>query len=172
MLDKLIDIVISFSEQINPFVIIDSYEAGIHVRLGRKKRDLNVGFHFLPLKVLFIDKVLTVHIKRDTFRVSNVNVTTIDGKNISVGAIIEYEVTDPTLFLMEANDAISNMHDIARGVIADYLTDCTWEEVKQKSTITSIKNKIKPSFLEIGVTVKRVLFGDISQSRTFTIFKV
>lgn len=171
MLDKLIDILVAFWEQVNPFVIIDHYEAGIHMRLGRKVRDMDIGFHFVPLKLLFIDKVLTVHTKKDTFHVSNVNVTTTDSKTVSVGAIIEYEVVDPTLYLIETNDAMSNMHDIARGVIADYLTDCTWEEIKQKPTLTKIKNRMKPQFQDMGVSIKQILFGDIAQSRTFTIFK-
>lgn len=171
MLDKLIDILLRIGEQIFPFVVIDSYEAGVHIRLGKKVKELSVGLHFLPLKTIYIDKVLTVHIKIDTFSVQNVNITTTDNKTVSVGGIVEYRVFDATKNLIECNDAMTNAQDITRGVIADYLSDCTWEEINKKTTRTAIKNRLNKELCNIGIEVSQVLFGDIVLSRVFTVFK-
>jgi hypothetical protein len=171
MLDKLIDILLRVGEQIFPFVIIDSYEGAIHMRLGKKVKELPVGLHFIPLKTIYVDRVISTHIKVDTFSVSNVNVTTTDNKTVSVGGIIEYLIFDVTKNLIECNDAMTNAKDITRGIIADYLSDCTWEEVNKKPTRTAIKNRLNKELADIGIEVKQVLFGDIVLSKVFTVFK-
>lgn len=167
----LIDWIAGLWDQINPFVVIQQYESGIHMRLGRKIKDLPVGLSFLPLKTLFIDQVLTIHTKKDTIQIENVNVTTLDGKSVSVGAVIEFEVTSPSLFFLEANDALSNAKDISRGIIADCLADCNWEEIKQKPTRTDIKRRISKELESIGIKTNQVLFTNMVVSRAFTIFK-
>lgn len=167
----LIDWLGGLWDQINPFVIVSQYESAILVRMGVYKRDLPVGLTFLPLKPLFIDQVLVVHNKRDTFSLENVNITTKDNKSASIGAVIEFEVVDPCLFFLEANDALSNAKDISNGVIADYLVDCNWEEIKQKTTRTEIRRKLGRELEEIGIKVRQVIFTNIAITRVFTIFK-
>lgn len=158
-------------DQVNPFVVLYQYESGIHMRLGKKVKDLPVGLSFLPLKILFIDSVLIVHNKRDTYYIENVNITTKDNKTVSIGAVIEFEIINPTLYLLEANDSLSNAKDISKGIIADYLVDCEWDEIKQKTTRTDIKRRISRDLEEIGIKVRQVLFTNIVTSRAFTIFK-
>ncbi len=150
-----------------PFKIINEYESGVILRLGKFNRLLPPGFNW---KYPLIEKALHIIHKTNTFHVSNVNITTLDNKTISVGAILEYSVIDSKKYILEFNDTESNMHDIARGIISDYLTDCTWEECKKKSTLTSIKNKMKKQFDEMGVEIYQVLFGDIVISPSFTLF--
>jgi regulator of protease activity HflC (stomatin/prohibitin superfamily) len=169
-LDVIVEKVFEYLERMFPFTIVDQFEHAILMRNGKKVKQLRRGFHFFPLKLLFIDNVLTVLKERDTFSVPNVNITTIDGKTISIGVIVEYSVVDPDKFLLQANDAITNARDITRGVAADYLTDCNWEDVKKKTTLTQIKNKLRNHLDEIGIDVNKVLFGDIVVSRVFTIF--
>lgn len=170
-LDVIFNWVFKQGEQIIPFVVIDSYESGILMRLGKKVKDLSVGLHFIPLKIIYVDRVLSVHIKVDTFSVSNVNVTTTDNKTVSVGGIVEYQIFDVTKNLIECNDAMTNAKDITRGIIADYLSDCTWEEVNKKTTRTAIKNRLNKELADIGIEVKQILFGDIVLSKAFTVYK-
>jgi hypothetical protein len=117
------------------------------------------------------DYTMTVIVTRDTYHVANVSVTTTDGKTISVGVIIEYEITDVKKYFLDVNEAQSNAHDITRGLVADYLSDCEWIDVKKKTTLTQIKNKLKPQMESMGMNVTQVMFGDIVQSKVFTIFK-
>ena len=74
-------------------------------------------------------------------------------------------------YLLEANEAAGNIHDISRGVIADYLTDCDWEEIKKKTTLTKIKNALKNECDDMGLVIHKVYFGRIVTTRMFTVFK-
>ena len=63
------------------------------------------------------------------------------------------------------------MHDISRGIIADYLSDCEWNDIKERKTLTAIKNALKTECDELGVKVYRVYFGRIVTTKMFTVFK-
>jgi regulator of protease activity HflC (stomatin/prohibitin superfamily) len=136
--------------------------------MGRYKKNLIKGINF---KMPLMDYTMTVIVTKDTYHVANVNVTTIDGKTISVGSIVEFNIVDVKKYFLDVNEAQSNAHDITRGVIADYLSDCEWEEVKKKTTLTQIKNKLKPQMEAMGMNITQVMFGDIAQSKVFTVFK-
>ena len=155
-------------DYLSPLVIIRSYESGVLMRLGRYNKDLTVGLNW---KFPFIDEVHTVITTVDTFHVAAVDITTLDAKQVSVEPIIKFEITDPKKYLIDENDASSNLHDITRGIIADYLTDCEWEDIKKKTTLTEIKNKLKSECDEMGVKIFKVYFGRIVTTRMFTVFK-
>lgn len=172
MLDGLIKlfewIMEKWRDYISPFVLIQEYESGVLLRNGHYKQDLHTGWNF---KFPLIDNIHTVIKTVDTFHVSAVDITTLDGKQVSVEPIIKFEITDPKKYLIDVNQAADNLHDIARGIIADYLTDCDWEEIKKKTTLTGIKNSLKVEFDEMGVKVYKVYFGRIVTTRIYTVFK-
>ena len=80
-------------------------------------------------------------------------------------------IIDPKLYIISVNDALSNSHDIARGIIGDYLSDCTWEEIKQKPTRTEVKKKLKKVFVNMGIEVHDLYFADISLNTVLTLRK-
>lgn len=157
-----------WSQHLSPFVVLSDYEEGVILRMGKYQKNLVKGVNF---KMPLMDYTMTVVVTKDTYHVANVNVTTIDGKTISVGSIVEFNIVDVKKYFLDVNEAQSNAHDITRGIIADYLSDCEWEEVKKKTTLTQIKNRLKPQMEAMGMNVTQVMFGDIAQSRVFTIFK-
>jgi regulator of protease activity HflC (stomatin/prohibitin superfamily) len=151
-----------------PVFIVRTYEAGVLLRLGKYKKDLTEGVNF---KIPFIDEIHTVIRTVDTFHVNPVDITTTDAKQVSVEPIVKFEIIDPKKFILDVNDGASNMHDITRGIIADYLTDCEWDEIKKKTTLTAIKNSLKTECDEIGVKVYKIYFGRIVTTKIYTVFK-
>lgn len=172
MLDGLIRLLEWAGEKwrdyLSPVVVLRCYEAGVLLRLGKYSRDLETGWNW---KLPIIDEVHTVIKTVDTFHVAAVDITTLDGKQVSVEPIIKFEIVDPKKYIIDVNAAGDNLHDVTRGIIADYLTDCEWEEIKKKTTLTEIKNKLKGECDELGVKVYKVYFGRIVTTRMFTVFK-
>lgn len=151
-----------------PVFIVRTYESGILLRLGKYNKDLKEGVNF---KIPFIDEIHTVIRTVDTFHVNPVDITTLDGKQVSVEPIVKFEIIDPKKFILDVNDGSSNLHDITRGIMADYLTDCEWDEIKKKTTLTAIKNSLKAECDEIGVKVYKIYFGRIVTTKIYTVFK-
>ena len=138
------------------------------VKLGTYKKNLKEGINF---KIPLIDEVHVVITTIDTFHISPVDITTIDNKQVSVEPIIKFDIIDPKKYLVDVNEAAGNIHDIARGIIADYLTDCTWDDIKKKTTLTAIKNALKKECDDMGINIYKVYFGRIVTTKMYTIFK-
>lgn len=155
-------------DYLSPVLVLRCYEGGVLLRLGTYRKNLKEGINFkLPL----IDEVHVVITTIDTFHISPVDITTMDNKQVSVEPIIKFDIIDPKKYLVDVNEAAGNIHDIARGIIADYLTDCTWDDIKKKTTLTAIKNALKKECDDMGINIYKVYFGRIVTTKMYTIFK-
>ncbi len=145
-----------------PFQVINTYERGVILTLGKNPRPVEPGLIF---KIPLVQEVFTTPIMPDTISPASVNVTTADGKTISVRVAIEFEVIDAKKWLIDVTDATTNLHDLTRGFVADYLTDIVWEEVIQKRTRTEIKNKLNKKCREFGCEINLLMFTEICQTK-------
>lgn len=152
---------------IMPFTVITDYESGVLLRFGRLVKVLTPGIHF---KFPLIDIIITAHIKPDTMEIAPISITTLDDKTVSIGAIIEIEVIDVQKYLIEANEARSNIHDIIRGVMSDTLEDITWADIKKKKTINQIKRTSSESCEKVGIRLIDMRFTDKCISRVLKLF--
>ncbi len=164
---KLLDWAWDLCERyILPFQVIRHYEAGVILLLGKYQRNMKKGLNW---KVPFVNESLTCLIKPETFQTQNQTVTSKDGKVISISFIGRYEVVDEKKFLLEANDAQSNIvHELIMAG-CDYLTDCTYSEIIDKPSYTKIKNKVNNKIEYLGAKFTEVGFGSNAQTRAFSL---
>lgn len=157
-----------FKDYLSPVVVLRCYESGVSLRLGRYRHNLKEGVNW---KIPFVDEVHIVIKSVDTFHVQPIDITTIDQKQVSVEPIIKFDIVDPKKYLIDTNEAVGNIHDISRGIIADYLSDCEWESIKKKTTLTAIKNALKKECDEMGINIYKVYFARIVTTKVYTVFK-
>lgn len=168
MFDKLWEILHQIWTHLIPFFIIEEYERGVRLRLGKLVHDnLTPGFHW---KIPLADKVLSSIVTTDTLNINNVNITTLDNKTIAVGAVLEFEVVNIKKFIIDINEARTNAHDICRGLMADYLSDCTYAECTDKKSIKVITKLLTKKCEEMGIKVLSLTFTDIVMSRVIKLF--
>ena len=157
-LDRIIDLIKEIWHDMKPIIFINEYEKGVILRAGKLNRVIEKGTHF---RIPFIDDYLTVMIKVETLPTHSVHITTLDDRTITAVPIVEYVVIDPVKYLIETNEAKSNIHDIVRATVSDYLTDCTWDECKLKRTINAITRKVAEQCVPMGAQVSRVMLSDM-----------
>ena len=164
---KFLDWVWELSEKyLMPFIIVRHYEAGVLLKLGKFHRVLHKGFNW---KWPFVNESLTCMIKPETFQTPNQTITTKDNKVISISFIGRYEVTDEKKFLLEANDAASNIvHELIMAG-CDFLTDCTYIEIIDKPSYTKIKNKANNKIEYLGAKFTEIGFGSNCVTRPFSL---
>lgn len=124
----------------------------------------------LHLKIPIADVILTTIVTADTLDIKPVNITTIDNKTITVGAVLEFEIIDIVKYVVDTNEARSNTHDICRGIMADHLQDCTYDECKDKKTIRTITRLVTKKCEVMGIKVIGLTFTDFSLSRVLKLF--
>lgn len=164
MFEFLKELFFQLQHHLMPFTVIHVYERGVRLRLGKNPTLLNPG---LKWKWPLADDIFTCIITVDTLATHPVHITTTDEKTITVTPVIEFIIEDPIKWLMETNEAVSNLHDLTRGVVADHLTECSWEECKKKTTDTEIKRKLNSKVSDMGAKVARVMLADMCISRVY-----
>lgn len=149
------------------WAVIDAWEVGVKLSGGKFSGVKPPGTY---LKWPIYDFYHSVVVTRDTLSVDEVNITTSDGQTISIGCMVEYEVEDAKMFLIDTNDARSNMKDICRGVLSSTLEEVGWEEIKKKPIMNRIQKKLETKYKDMGVKVIDVMFTDKCKTFAFKVF--
>ena len=167
MLDRLIALLIELWNDFKPILFVQEYKMGVLLRGGKFIKILSPGWH---LKIPFVDEYVLDYVKADTMRISEVNITTLDERTITIGCEFDLKVVDIYLALIETNEWRSNLHDICQGILSDSLEDTNWEDIRRKPIKNSIQRKIETRAQEMGVNISNFNFTDKAISRAFKLF--
>lgn len=166
MFDKLADLLVLVWHQLKPIIFILQYETGVQFRGGKYLKVLTPGIHF---KIPFVDDIHIESTAEDKITIDEVNINTLDNKTISIGGVLELKVIDAYKAFINAHNWRENIVDISRGIISDYLEDCTWEDIKLKKTKNAIFRSIKSKAEEMGIDLLSFTFTDKANSRVYKI---
>lgn len=167
MIDKLIAFLQDAWHSFKPIIFILQFEEGVLLRGGKFLKTLKPGYHF---RIPFIDDYFSDNVAADTIAIKEVNVTTLDEKTISVGCTYDIEIIDIYKALIITHDWRSNLFDISKGIVSDHLEDCSWEEIRKKTTKNAIERKIQKRADEMGIKVMNFNFTDKATSRIIKLF--
>ncbi len=167
MFDKLIDLIISVWNDFKPIIFILQYKEGVMLRAGKFNRILQPGWHF---RIPFVDDYLVENVKLDTMQITEVNITTLDGKTVTIGCEFELYIVDIYAALIDTNDWRSNLHDMCQGILSENLEDLNWEEIKKKTTKNSISKKIEAKASEMGIATSNFNFTNKAMSSVYKLF--
>ena len=161
------DLLNTYLEYIKPWAYINHYERGVLLTIGRWPIVLKPGIYpKLPL----LQYCYTAHIKEETIESKPLTITTLDGETITISGVVTYEIFDVKKYLVENNDAYSNMKDTMRAEMSNHLEDINWENIKKKTTKNGVKRAIANKFLDYGVTVKDFNFSEKCKIQAYKLF--
>lgn len=150
---------------LSPIVLVREYEAGVVLNFGKFGRYLKKGINWkFPYP---FNEAHKAYIKPETISVE-ITVTTTDGKTFLLEVIGEFEVEDVRKWLLDANDAFTNVRDLLKGYAADVATDHTSEDLNKKPIRTKIKSKLNDEMETLGARFNKILFGKIALTRSFS----
>ena len=75
MFDKLIDLMVTFINDILPWKIVDQWEEGVHLRIGKFRRTVKPG---LQWKIPFFDQIMATSVITQTVNLKPQTVTSAD----------------------------------------------------------------------------------------------
>lgn len=167
MFEKLIDVILQFIDNIKPWVVVPIYDCGVRLRWGLNKGVLNPGFHW---KIPFADEILTHMVKTTTINLSEQTITTKDWKGIVVKGVIKYEVDDVEKLLLEVNDPIDAISDMAKGLIRTAFISSDWKDCNNDIVANEITKKVRAEAKKWGIAVKEVTLTDLGEMKSFRLF--
>jgi regulator of protease activity HflC (stomatin/prohibitin superfamily) len=169
MIESIINWLREVWNHFKPIVFIYTYESAVVFRAGKSRRILKPNNWYF--RIPFLDDIIIDNVALDTMSLKEVNVTTLDGKTITLSCEFDVRIVDIYKAIALTNDWKSNLIDISRGIISDYIEDCNWEEIRKKTTKNAIEKRIQKKAETIGVEISDFNFTDKVIGRALTIFK-
>ena len=165
MLDKLVDLLVRFSMDILPFVIVEQWNGAVQLRYGKFIKVLYPGIHF---KIPFFDSIIECPVITQSVNLPSQTLTTLDDESIVLKSIIRYKVSNIRTYLLGVMHANDVLIDTTQGMIRDVVELTTWDDlVDVNETIT---NKVKEYVVRWGIEVEAVTITDLGIVKSFRIF--
>jgi len=164
MFDKLIDLLVTFIHEILPFKIVDQWEAGVHLRIGRFHRVVSPGLNW---KVPFFDKIWVTPIITQTVNLSPQTLTTLDERSVVLTSIVRYHVVNVHSFLLNVMHADDVLVDMTQGIIRDIVETTNWDDLVDLTNI--VTPEVNDEVAKWGIVVEAVKFPDLGEIKTYRI---
>lgn len=157
----IIVLVILFITILAGLRIINQYERGVVFRLGKVRP--NIKEPGLRVIIPYIDQMRKVSMRIVTLPVESQQIITKDNVSISVSAVAYYQVVDPIKSIVEIENVVAAIYQIAQTTVRNIVGQSSLDDVLSETA--AINNKIK-SILEVatvqwGVDVSTVELKDI-----------
>ena len=165
MFDKLVDLLVRFSMDILPFVIVEQWNGAVQLRFGKFIKVLYPGIHF---KIPFFDSIIECPVITQSVNLPSQTLTTLDDESIVLKSIIRYKVSNIQTYLLSVMHANDVLIDTTQGIIRDVVERTTWNDlVDVNETIT---NEVKEYVVRWGIEVEAVTITDLGIVKSFRIF--
>jgi len=167
MLDKLIELLQTLGTALLPFVVLMPYEKGVHLRLGKFKRELDQGFHWtLPFH---FDVVLKDTVVPRTSRLTGLSTTTSDGYSIGFEAVVTWSISNVRVALLEVNDLDDAIADTCAGVIGTELANNEWRAIWHGEATENLTKVCRKRGFKWGVEISSVQLVGVATVRNLRI---
>lgn len=164
MFDKLIDLIVTFINDILPFKIVNQWEKGVHLRFGKFLKVVEPG---LKTKIPFFDTILTTPVITQTVNLSPQTVTSEDEKSVVLSSIVRYHIHDVEKFLLGVMHANDVLVDTTQGIIRDMVEGSKWNDLYDLGSV--VTPEVNEEVSKWGITVEQVSFPDLGEIKTYRI---
>jgi regulator of protease activity HflC (stomatin/prohibitin superfamily) len=160
LLDKLVEFLMATAHSFMFWIVVEPYERGLILRLGKLQRELDPGFHWkLPFH---IDSTYVEVVVPRTSSISSLATTTSDGKSIGFDAVITYRISDIRKSMLEVFDVADAITDSCAGIIGTLLTKSSWDDIKSGDVVDSLTAACRKRGFRFGVEIQSVQLKGIS----------
>ena len=169
MFDKLVQLVTEFAFLFRFIAIIHPYQRAVVLRLGKKVRVLDPGWHWVA--PFHIEETLSETVTPRTTNLPIQTVTTSDDIQVSVADLVTWEIADVAKLLLEAAEHQEAMLDTSLGLVASSAMSVTWKDLASDEFLRTLKSDIKKRARKWGIRVLDVQLTDLAKTRTLRLLQ-
>ena len=164
MFDKLIEFLIKLGKDVLLWVVIEEWNQAVLLRFGKFVKVLKPGIHF---KIPFFDSVWETETITQSIDMNPQSITTADGKNIVVKAIIRFSVVDTKTYVMSIMKPHDVLVDTTQGMIREIIEDTRWYDLVgiDKQLTTEVGKFMK----RWGIKVEKVTLTDLAEIPSYRV---
>jgi regulator of protease activity HflC (stomatin/prohibitin superfamily) len=165
LVSQLFNFMLQFWHNMLPFYVINAYEHGIILRLGKFLKSIEAGFGW---KIPFADEVLHCRNTVTTMAIKNQSLTTLDGKQITIESIVKYKIINAKKYLLEVEDSIDAINDITQGKIKELVNAKNWADIRVLKD-AEIKELVGNEAREWGIKIFYITITSLVETRVYKI---
>ncbi len=141
-------------------IIIQEYETGVYLRLGKFVKNLGPGLH---LVAPFVSRIYRADKRLQTLDLGRQEVMTKDLSPTVIEAIVQYNIDRPDLSLLKVDKYKTNLNQIAQTTIRKLALNQDLETLirNQDRINAEFKRRMKQEADSFGLTVVRTEIRDI-----------
>lgn len=161
---KLVEWVVQFFELFRFIRIINAWEVGIVLRLGRFSRVLPPGPHFVwPFA---IEAVATEWSTPQVKLLPAQSLTTADNKSIILAGMVTWRCVDVHKLLVETGGHEAVLLDACPGTITEIVARTVWTDLVSEKFQKELLRRVRHRARKCGIEVDEVQLSDLSVSKT------
>ncbi len=169
MLDKLIDLLLQFLEAFRIIYVVNEYEEGVVLRMGRFHRELSPGWHWVwPL---YIERVMVDNVVPRTMNMGAMTLTTKDGVQVGIGIIATARIHSIRKALLGVEGVDDAMRDVCYAEVARVVHTHTWEELQSEDINDVMLKACRPRAFSYGIEIIRVQISDLTKGKSLFLWK-
>lgn len=168
MFERLLDLILEFWADVNPVIIVNPFESGIVLRLGKYNRYLKPGLNF---KIPFFEQTMTAITVTTTMGLNAQTLVTQDGFSVVISTIVKYNVKDIKPFILDIYDSYDVINDVVQGYVREFVSVNTYDQLAHKGTEKKIMRAVKREAAKYGVQIERVVFSDIGKVKSLRLIQ-
>ena len=167
MFDRIFEVIQAIFQSLVPFVVLYPFEAGVLCRLGKFKRVLGPGFHWVwPLH---FDQVFHEHVTPRTDHLLGLATMTRDGKSVGFDAVVTWKISDIEKALMGVTDLKDAIADTCAGQIGTTLAEVDWDDIRSGGAVDNLTAVCRKRGWKYGVEIIGVQLSGLALVRNFRV---
>jgi regulator of protease activity HflC (stomatin/prohibitin superfamily) len=159
------------------WVIIDEYERGVVKTLGVRRprqhrwqfwmrKSVKLGPGLWLVWPLGIDEVLVDNVVPTVDEFDEQSLTTKDGKNVVLTAVVTWSIEDVEKILFEVEDSDEALEESTCGIIGDEVAESTWADIHKNGFAERVTKQVRKRAKKWGIKIHTVQFKNLSLSRS------
>lgn len=167
MVQAIINLVTQIWRELLPFTIINEYEEGVLLRLGRYRKTLTPGLHF---KIPIVDNIIADEVVTTTLPLEHQSFCTVDEETITVKCIVKYRIVDIKKYLLDVYDVVDAIEDVSLGVVRNHLSEVKYDEIPTLDLETDMVSEVNEKVHQWGIIVQDITITDLVKAKMYRVF--
>jgi regulator of protease activity HflC (stomatin/prohibitin superfamily) len=161
--DRFIELIIDCLQVFQCWVVLDEYERGVLLRLGKFHKLLEPGFHLcIPF---YVDRAVHDNVVTRTTELQPQTLTTKDNRTVSVTAVVTSNIRDIKKALLEVEGVDHALVDSCAAAVGTHVGSLTWDELRTADITDALTKLCRKNAWRYGIEIERVQLADLALSR-------
>ena len=159
MISQILDIIKTLGTSFAFWVVIDPWQAGVILRLGKFNRKLDIGFH---LKIPFIETAIVQNTATTTTSLSAQSIAAPDGIVYTVEGVVKWSVSDIKPYSCDIWDSENVIIDSAKSAMAEVISRHGAKDIGSQ-----VASKARIALKKYGIAVDTVTITTLAPVKCF-----